>query len=58
MWDNSRDCAENQTKVPLASNSVVGSSNLSRRVIFINGLTGFRKIEFSQQTYLKAVVDG
>ena len=44
MWDNSRDCAENQTKVPLASNSVVGSSNLSRRVIFINGLIRSRKL--------------
>ena len=44
MWDNSRDCAENQAKVPLASNSVVGSSNLSRRVIFINGLIRSRKM--------------
>ena len=42
--------AENGGKEPLASNQVVGSSNLSGRAKFIKHLAHFRKLELSHKS--------
>ena len=43
----------------LASNQVVGSSNLSGRAIIFKHLAPFRKIESSHKnTHIKVVIDG
>ena len=45
MYNKQHGCAENGDKEYLASNQVVGGSNLSRRAEFINDLAHFRKLE-------------
>ena len=48
MYNYWQIAAENGRKVPLASNQVVGSSNLSGRAKVIKDLAHFRKIASAQ----------
>ena len=50
MYNKWQSGAENGGKEPLASNQVVGSSNLSGRAEVINDLAHFRKLELSHKS--------
>ena len=59
MYNKRQTGAKNGGKVPLASNQVVGSSNLSGRANLIKHLTHFRTFESSQKNKnIKVVIDG
>ena len=59
MYNNRHGCRDNWRKEYVASNQVVGSSNLSGRAIFFNHLAYFRKIESSNKNKnIKVVIGG
>ncbi|SVC40334.1 uncharacterized protein METZ01_LOCUS293188, partial [marine metagenome] len=50
MYNKRQSGAEKRGKEPLASNQVVGGSNLSGRAKVINDLAHFRKLESSHKS--------